>query len=87
MPLVFEWDAAKAAANVRKHGVTFEEAATVFADPLFSVPLTFAAAFDRLTVFSMSSYLRGVHDTLLDVPLPHAQDTLKRLGQAFPSGA
>ena len=30
----FSWDARKAAANHRKHGVTFEEAATVFADPL-----------------------------------------------------
>lgn len=29
-----EWDAAKAAANTDKHGVTFEEAATVFVDPL-----------------------------------------------------
>jgi uncharacterized DUF497 family protein len=28
----FEWSAAKAAANVRKHGVTFEEARTVFYD-------------------------------------------------------
>ena len=34
MPLEFEWDPKKAAANVAKHGVTFEEAATVFADPL-----------------------------------------------------
>ena len=30
----FTWDPRKAASNVRKHGVTFEEAATVFADPL-----------------------------------------------------
>lgn len=30
----FEWDAAKAAANLRKHGVGFEEASTVFADNL-----------------------------------------------------
>jgi uncharacterized protein len=30
---VFEWDDQKAVANVRKHGVSFEEAATVFADP------------------------------------------------------
>ena len=30
----FEWDAAKAAANGRKHGVSFEEAVTVFGDPL-----------------------------------------------------
>ena len=32
--LVFEWDPAKAATNVRKHGVGFEEALTVFMDPL-----------------------------------------------------
>ena len=30
----FEWDPLKAAANVRKHGVTFDEAATVFLDEL-----------------------------------------------------
>lgn len=30
----FEWDAAKAAANLRKHGVSFEEASSVFYDPL-----------------------------------------------------
>ena len=29
----FEWDSAKAAANVPKHGVTFEEATTAFDDP------------------------------------------------------
>jgi len=30
----FTWDERKAASNLRKHGVSFEEAATVFADPL-----------------------------------------------------
>ena len=30
----FDWNAAKAASNLRKHGVRFEEAATVFNDPL-----------------------------------------------------
>lgn len=30
----FEWDAAKAAANVRKHGVSFDEAGSVFLDQL-----------------------------------------------------
>lgn len=30
----FSWDPRKAASNVRKHGVSFEEATTVFADPL-----------------------------------------------------
>ena len=37
--LRFEWDPAKAIANQRKHGVSFEDAATVFGDPL---ALTFA---------------------------------------------
>jgi uncharacterized DUF497 family protein len=30
----FEWDENKAAANLEKHGVSFEEAATVFGDPI-----------------------------------------------------
>jgi uncharacterized DUF497 family protein len=35
----FEWDREKASANLRKHGVSFDEAVTVFYDPL-------AATFD-----------------------------------------
>ena len=31
----FEWDEEKAAANLAKHGVSFEEARTVFDDPLY----------------------------------------------------
>jgi len=31
---IFEWDPAKAGANLLRHGVSFEEAATVFQDPL-----------------------------------------------------
>lgn len=30
----FEWDGQKAAANVKKHRVSFDEAVTVFYDPL-----------------------------------------------------
>ena len=30
----FEWDPNKAAANLAKHGVSFDEASTVFGDPL-----------------------------------------------------
>jgi uncharacterized DUF497 family protein len=33
----FEWDPAKAAANVKSHGVSFEEAVTVFQDALARV--------------------------------------------------
>jgi len=32
MPLFFDWDRVKAESNRRKHGMTFDEAATVFAD-------------------------------------------------------
>lgn len=34
MQTLFEWDSHKAEANLRKHGVSFEEAQTVFTDPL-----------------------------------------------------
>jgi uncharacterized DUF497 family protein len=33
MPLSFEWDESKAKSNLAKHGVSFEEASTVFGDP------------------------------------------------------
>ena len=38
MALRFEWDTSKAKANIRKHEVSFEEAASVFLDP-FSVTM------------------------------------------------
>jgi uncharacterized DUF497 family protein len=34
MVLTFEWDEEKAKANLKKHQVSFEEARTVFNDPL-----------------------------------------------------
>jgi uncharacterized protein len=33
----FIWDIAKAKSNLRNHGVRFEEAATVFLDPLLVI--------------------------------------------------
>jgi uncharacterized protein len=55
--LKFEWDAEKAAANLAKHGVSFEEATTVFGDPL---AITFAdpdhsESERRLLTFGVSS--------------------------------
>ncbi len=35
----FVWNLDKTAMNVRKHGVRFEDAATVFMDPLFVSPM------------------------------------------------
>lgn len=39
MPLIFEWDENKGKSNYRKHRITFDEAKTVFNDPLL---ITFA---------------------------------------------
>ena len=39
MSMGFEWDQGKAEANLKKHGIGFDEAATVFADP-FSVTIS-----------------------------------------------
>lgn len=38
MGLSFEWDEEKAKANLRKHGMSFDEATTVFIDP-FSITI------------------------------------------------
>ena len=32
--MIYEWDAGKAARNLKKHGIDFTEAASVFLDPL-----------------------------------------------------
>ena len=37
MDLRFEWDRRKAASNLLKHGVPFDEALTVFRDPLAQI--------------------------------------------------
>lgn len=43
----FEWDVAKAAQNIKKHGISFEEASTVFEDPLFITFLDEEHSFDE----------------------------------------
>lgn len=54
--LKFEWDGRKAQANLAKHGVSFEEAASVFGDSLaltFDDPDHSAGEF-RLLTFGLS---------------------------------
>jgi uncharacterized DUF497 family protein len=34
VPLTFEWDSRKARSNLTKHGIGFDEASTIFGDPL-----------------------------------------------------
>lgn len=54
----FEWDEAKAATNLRKHGVTFEEAGSVFSDALaytFTDP-DHSVGDQRLLTFGFSQF-------------------------------
>ena len=53
----FEWDTEKAAANVAKHGVTFEEAVTVFLD-LDYLLIRDPGAADRFVAIGLSRRAR-----------------------------
>lgn len=48
----FEWDSAKALTNLRKHGVSFGEAQTVFRDPLL---LTFSDRYHSISEYRLIS--------------------------------
>ncbi|MBC7932049.1 MAG: BrnT family toxin [Rubrivivax sp.] len=57
MGLGFEWDANKAAQNLQKHSLSFEEASTVFADSLsltIPVPLH-SESEDRFVITGLSN--------------------------------
>ena len=56
----FEWDPKKAGSNERKHGVTFQEAATVFGDPLAITfeDLDHSVGEQRYVTFGLSLYKR-----------------------------
>ena len=53
----FEWDSDKAAENIEKHGVSFEEAATVFRDRLSATGRDpdHSAGEERFIIFGFSS--------------------------------
>jgi uncharacterized DUF497 family protein len=53
----FEWNASKAAANLRKHAVSFDEAASVFFDPLSATGSDPDHSFEerRFVTFGLSS--------------------------------
>lgn len=53
----FSWDERKAASNLKKHGVSFGEAATVFADPL-ALAIEDLAQSERTLLLGMSSRQR-----------------------------
>ena len=64
----FTWDPRKAASNKKKHGVSFEEAATVFGDPL-ALAIEDVVEPERTLLLGMSERLRVlvvVHVELAD---------------------
>lgn len=60
MALNFEWDEQKNASNLRKHGVSFEEAQTVFLDDhaLFMLDPDHPEDEERFLLLGMSSAVR-----------------------------
>lgn len=60
MGLTFEWDPNKASSNLRKHGVSFVEATTVFDDPLGATVPDPIHSIDeeRYLIFGMSNRSR-----------------------------
>jgi uncharacterized DUF497 family protein len=55
----FTWDARKAAANLNKHGVSFEEAATVFGDAR-GIAIEDAVDRERTLLLGMSERQRAL---------------------------
>ena len=72
LSVFFAWDAKKAAANARKHGVTFAEAETVFDDPLAGITEDEAHP-ERLILLGQSNRRR----LLLIVHVEIDQDTVR----------
>jgi uncharacterized DUF497 family protein len=74
MGLRVEWDSEKAEQNLRKHGVSFGEAATVLADPLSTdrPDPDHSETEERLLLFGRSSAGR-----LLIVSLTYRGDTVR----------
>ncbi len=68
----FTWDPRKAASNKKKHGVSFEQAATVFGDPL-ALAIEDTVEPERTLILGMSERLR----VLLVVYVELADETIR----------
>ena len=78
----FEWDAAKAAENLAKHGVSFEEAATVFRDTLSVTGSDPDHSIDeeRFVIFGVSANGR-----LLVIAHTERDDRIRIISARFPT--
>jgi hypothetical protein len=78
----FEWDPAKASSNFRKHGVSFDEALTAFADTLsVTVPDPDAEGEQRFVLIGLSARLR-----LLVVVHAEQGDTIRIISARLATG-
>ena len=61
--VLFQWDPAKAQYNFEKHGVSFDEAVTVFLDPEAEqfFDISHSQAEDRFWILGESHYRRRLH--------------------------
>lgn len=68
---IFSWDKNKAAENVEKHGVSFEDAITAFLDPLYFIA-------DEFTVGGeLRKNLIGCTDKQLLIIVVHLDETVE----------
>lgn len=65
--VVFDWDDQKAASNLEKHGVTFEESATVFRDELGRSSLDASHSIDEHRFVLIGSSEAGRISTVVSV--------------------
>ncbi len=88
MSLQIEWDPAKATSNLEKHGVSFEEAATVFGDPLAitvhdpqhseAEDRFITAGYSQLNRLLLVVHTERVHTEVIDIRIISARPTTKR---------
>jgi uncharacterized DUF497 family protein len=74
MSVAFRWDPAKAQRNLQKHGVSFEEAGSVFMDPLSVTVSDPDHSYDeeRFVLLGLSQ-----HNRLLVVVHAETEDTIR----------
>ncbi|MBY5355753.1 BrnT family toxin [Rhizobium leguminosarum] len=61
--LAFEWDSEKAASNLRKHGISFEEAVTIFQDDTLTIED--GASYDEMREISFGRLEGGLGSTVV----------------------
>jgi uncharacterized protein len=78
----FEWDVNKAESNIRKHGVSFDEASTVFSDPC---ELTLSDPDHSVGEYRFVSIGRSEHRRLLVVSYTERYPSAIRIISARPA--